>query len=533
MLAPHTVRMEATARSSAECPAVGPADNSYGRILNSSLLIGGSSLVTVLAAILRTKFVAVFLGPAGIGLMGLLGAITNMVGTVTVMGIGTSGVREIAEAAGAGDARRTARAVTALKRVVFRLGFVGAVLVAVFSVPLSHLTFGTAEHAGEIALLSLVVAAGAVTEGHVTVLRGFRRMRDLARVAILGTTLSLALAVPTVYFLRQDAVVPLLLVASGAGLASAWWYARRIEPVPVSLTWRETLKEAQPLMRLGLASMSAALMAAAIAYVIRVVIVRDLSFEAAGMYQSATALSSVYCGFILSAMGADFLPRLSSVASDDQACNRLVNEQAEVGLLLAFPGICATLAFSPLILQLLYSAEFGPASDVLRWQVLGVFLRVASWPMGYLLLAKQRATLYFWTELSYNLVHLGLLWIGIRFAGLAGTGIAFFGLYIYYTLLMYLVTRSLSGFAWSLPNKRLARVAIPTVAFVFACPAILPSPWQVIAAGAATALVCVYSFRTLLSLSAHREFQETVAGQIQLLRAAGLKVADAFKVRHG
>jgi len=233
---------------------------------------------------------------------------------------------------------------------------------------------------------------------------------------------------------------------------------------------------------------------------VRVVIVRYLGFDAAGIYQSATALSGVYCGFILSAMGTDFLPRVSSVAGDDAECNRLVNEQAEVGLLLALPGICATLMFSPLIIQLLYSEQFGLATDVLRWQVLGVFLRVASWPLGYLLLAKGKARLYFWTEVFYNVFHAGLIWICVRLWGLPGTGIAFFGLYVFYFVLMWVVMRQVSGFAWSTANRRVALVAVPTVAFLFLCPLILPSPWHSISGGAVTMLVGLYSSRMLRSL---------------------------------
>ena len=79
------------------------------------------------------------------------------------------------------------------------------------------------------------------------------------------------------------------------------------------------MEESRPLLRLGLATMSAAVMAAAIAYVVRVTIARHLGVEAAGVYHAATTLSAVYCGFILSAMGADLLPRVSSVATDDRS----------------------------------------------------------------------------------------------------------------------------------------------------------------------------------------------------------------------
>jgi antigen flippase len=225
-------------------------------------------------------------------------------------------------------------------------------------------------------------------------------------------------------------------------------------------------------------------------------------------------------------MGIDFLPRVSAVSRDDAQCKRLVNEQAEVGLLLAFPGICATLAFSPWLVPLLYSGQFGRATEVLQWQVLGVFLRVASWPMGYLLLAKGNARLYFWTEVSYNVLHVGLIWICVQMWGLPGTGVAFFCLYLYYCVLMSVVLRKLFGFAWSTPNKRLAAVAIPTVAFVFLCPMVFPPPWDVIAPTAATAFAGIHSLRMLLSLPGRERLPGSVFDRVRRLRAAGVRAAS-------
>jgi antigen flippase len=507
--------------------------HSYAQILSSSALIVGSSLITVVALILRTKLVAVFLGPAGLGLMGLFSSTTGLVGTIAGMGIATSGVREIADAAGSGEDVRVARTTAAVRWLVVRLGLLGAVLLAVFCVPVSRVTFGTADHAAAIALLSLAVAAGAIAEGQAALLQGLRRIGDVARVAIVGAVASLILTAPIVFFWREHAVVALLLAASATGLAASWWYARRISIPAVAMDWRTAVVEARPLLRLGLAAMSAGVMAAAIAYVVRVVIVRYLGFEAAGLYQAATALSGVYCAFILSSMSADFLPRLSSAASDDACCNRLVNEQAEVGLVMALPGICATLAFSPLIIPLLYSGGFGPASEVLRWQVLGIFLRVASWPLGYLLLAKGNARVYFWTEASYNLLHAALIWICVQLWGLPGTGIAFFGLYIFYWLMMSIVLRRLSGFAWSAPNRRLAMVAIPVVTFVFLCPMILPSPWAAFVAAGATILAGLYALRTLLALPGTLGLPGGGAERMERLRTAGARVAGFLQVKHG
>jgi PST family polysaccharide transporter len=507
--------------------------HSYPQIFYSSLIIGGSSLITLGAQIIRTKLVAIFLGPAGLGLMGIFASTTTLVGTVTAMGIPTSSVREIADASGGGDDVRVARAVSAVRWIMVRLGLLGAFLLAVFSAPVSVATFGTADYAGQIAVLSVVIALGAIADGQTAVLQGLRQIGAVAKIAVLAAAANVVIALPILYRWRQDAVVPLLIAGSATGLAASWWYARRIDMARVPMTWRMAMRESRPLLQLGVATMSAAVMASAIAYVVRVTIARHLGFEAAGVYHAATALSGVYCGFILSAMGTDFLPRVSSVATDDRSCNRLVNEQVEVALLLALPGICATLAAAPFIVPLLYSQHFSPATDVLRWQVLGVLLRVASWPLGYLLLAKGKARLYLWTELSYNLLHALLVWVCVRIWGLPGTGIAFFGLYIYYCALMWLVTRRLSGFAWSILNKRVAAVATPAVAFVFLCPIFLPSPWDVAAAAGATALCALYSIRTLAALPGDDHPLRGLDHQMERIRAAGSRVAGFLRANHG
>jgi len=91
--------------------------NSYRQILRSSSIIGGASVLNVLIGMVRTKFVAVLLGPSGVGLMGVYTAITGLISVVSGMGIGNSGVRHIAEAHGTGDEEQNARTVITLSLI--------------------------------------------------------------------------------------------------------------------------------------------------------------------------------------------------------------------------------------------------------------------------------------------------------------------------------------------------------------------------------------------------------------------------------
>jgi len=191
---------------------------------------------------------------------------------------------------------------------------------------------------------------------------------------------------------------------------------------------------------------------------------------------------------------------LTASARNNPLCNRLVTEQAQVSLLLAGPGVLGTLTFAPLVIFLLYSTKFDPAVEILRWICLGMTLRVITWPMGFIILAKGEQTIFFLTELAWTLVHMGLAWLCVGKYGLNGAGMAFFGSYIFHGFLIYPIVRRLSGFHWSPANRRTGLLFLSLIGSVFCGFYFLPG-WLATSIGAlAFLLSCVYSVRALLKL---------------------------------
>ena len=100
-------------------------------------------------------------------------------------------------------------------------------------------------------------------------------------------------------------------------IGTSWWYSRKIRIGNPSLTFGEIREEATALLRLGLAFMASGFLTIGVAYWVRITILHQAGFEAAGLYQSAWSLGSLYVGLILQAMGADFYPRLTAAAADN------------------------------------------------------------------------------------------------------------------------------------------------------------------------------------------------------------------------
>jgi PST family polysaccharide transporter len=178
----------------------------------------------------------------------------------------------------------------------------------------------------------------------------------------------------------------------------------------------------------------------------------------------------------------------------------MVNEQTEVGLLVAAPGILATLVLAPFIIEVCYSARFIPAYAVLRWLILGVFLRVVCWPMVLVPHAKGNGRVFFLTELTASIVHVALIWGGVSLFGLEGTGMAFFVLYVFYTAMMHAVVHRLSLFRWSGTNLRLGLAISACVAAVFLLPRFASRGISLTVGSLVTLVVSLYCGRNLYLL---------------------------------
>jgi len=500
-------------------------EHTYGQILRSSALIGGSSILVLAIGIARTKAMALMLGPSGFGLFSLYGSIADVAISLAGMGVRNGGVRQIAESVGSDDTAQIARTVTVLRRISTLLAMSGGVLLVVFSPLVSTLTFGNDQHVGAVALLSLAVLFSVIAGAQQALIQGMRRISDLARMGVLGALLGTSITIPTVYLLHEDGVAPSLVAVAALSLLTSWWYSRKVRIESSPMTVVQIRQEAASLIHLGLAFMASGFLMMGAAYAVRIIVLRNAGLEAAAFYQAAWTLGGLYVGFVLQAMGTDFYPRLVGAAKDNPLCTRLVNEQAQVSLLLAGPGVLATLTFAPLVTTLFYSAEFDAAVGLLRWICLGMTLRVITWPMGFIIVAQGRQAIFFATELAWTLVSVGLAWLSVGAFGLNGAGIAFFGSYVFHAFMIYPIVRVLSGFRWSPVNRKTAFLFLLSIAFVFGSFHVLPPLLATSLGVTATVLSGMHSIRTLLTLVAPARIPSSAWRLLELFRRArtGLK----------
>ncbi len=490
---PPQTSSKADDRSSAD-------ESSHAQILKSSALIGASSMGGFAIGIVRTKAMATLLGPAGMGLIGIYMSLVDLAVSIAGLGVKSSGVRGIAEAVGSNDIARINVTVVVLRRISILLGLGGALLMILLSDSISELTFGSADHGFQIAILSGALFCTLVAGSQQALMQGMRRIADLASLTVIGALLGTLISVAVVYAFRQDGIVAALVAIAATSILTTWWYSRRIDVPRRVISRADLVHETVALLKLGVAFMASAFLMMGAAYAVRTFLLRTAGLDAAGLYQAAWTVGGLYVGLVLQAMGTDFYPRLVAAVGDHPRCNRLVNEQAHVSLLLAGPGVIATLTLAPPILVLLYSAQFDSAANVLRWICLGMMLRIVTWPIGFIIVAKGARVLFIVTEFLWSAFNVSLSWLCVTSFGLQGAGIAFAASYALHLLVVYPIVRRLTGFRWSAANITTALVYLPAVAAVFLGFHVLPASWAVATGVIATVGSTAYSIAALVRL---------------------------------
>ena len=413
--------------------------NSYKESLKATSLFGGVQVYNILIGIIRSKFVAVLLGPVGMGINGLLISATDLIISLTNLGLGTSAVRDIAEANATQDAGRIALVIRVFRRLVWLTGLLGAVICLLSSPYLSYVTFGNYEYTIAFVILSLSVLFKQLATGQTALLQGMRKYADMAKANVTGNTAGLFFTIPLYYLWGLDAIVPVLVITSVISFILSYYYSNRVKIEKVEITSRSIKKEGRGMLKMGFFISLQGLLSVGASYLVRIFISNKGGLDDVGLFTAGFAIINTYVGLIFTAMGTDYYPRLSAVNSGSEEFNKTINQQAEISLLLLAPIIAGFIIFIKPVVTILYSSKFLPVEGLIYWAILGIFFKAASWTIAYSFLAKGDTTAFFWSELAAIIYTTTFNILGYMYWGLTGLGISFLIGYIVYLMQVWII----------------------------------------------------------------------------------------------
>lgn len=422
---------------------MGNSENKHGsphslsrRVLNSMSLFGSVEALTMLCAVVRTKLAAIFIGTAGVGLLGLFTTVIELLSTLAQLGIRTTAVREIATSPE--DSKPLAVAVTL--RVGAILAVAGIVITAFASPLLSQISFGDWRHVTPFMILSVAVGANVIVATRSAILQGEQRLKSIAKASACSAITALIITAPLIIILRMQSIIPILLTYSGVTLISYIYFSRTDVKMP-KVRWSDIANSSNSFVKLGTFLTVSGVLTWLASYAVMSFINLKGGESAMGLYQAGYSLSVKYVGVIFTAMSVEFFPRLSeALASGIKRGSVMLRHETILSVTVIVAVGAVMIAFAPWIVNLLYSSEFHQVVPMVILSTPGIVLRAVSWSMGYTILAQGRGKLFMFTEGASCLVNLLCMCGGYMLWGIPGLGLAFSIWYLAYTAIVSIVT---------------------------------------------------------------------------------------------
>ncbi len=434
-------------------------------------LFGGVQMAGIVCSILRTKLVALWIGPLGMGLFAIFNQALDMLNTATNLGVRSSSVRDVSQAMEHGDTNQVARIVAVVRRWSVWLGMGGAIVTAALAPMLSRLSFGDESRLWEFIALSIAVLLVALTNGEYAVLQGSGRLKRLASVTLWGTLGGLAISIPLFYWLREQSIMPSIIAYAACCAAAAMWLRTH------DTTGKEAHVPAGEAfgMGLGFVRLGAYMTAGSI-----VTLVASYAFNAwlnhvggtaeVGLYQAGYTLVNKYTGLVLTALGMEYYPRLARVATSRLRLGTFVCQEIGICMMAMAPVVVVFMLLRAPIVAVLYSSEFAGVLTMVSWCLVGTVLRGLSWCMSFVILAKGDGRVFLVTETLSAAAGLGLNIAFYNHWGLDGLGVSFAVWYAVYVAIVAVVYfrryklrlsgRCLMGAAWAMAAALCALAAM-------------------------------------------------------------------------
>lgn len=457
----------------------------------------------ILINLVRGKFVAMLLGPEGMGISSLLTASSNTIQQLAQVGLPTAIVKEVSASNdnNAGNHASLDEVISASRTAVRATACIGTLICIAFSALLSRWTFGDDAFTWQYVALSIAVMFAMLGSGEMSILQGLHQVKRLSWASVVGASTGLAVGVPLYYFFGNNGIVPGMIAVSTASFifyrTSAAKATGRLNTAISRQIRRAIIRK---LITLGFVLMAGSLIGTLVTYLTNAFIRYIGGIDDVGYFQAANSITNQYAGIVFAAMSVDYFPRLVSVASDNAKVTEIVNRQTEIVLLIMAPLMIALMFSAPLLIRILLTSEFESVIPLIHWLSLGVFLRALIFPPGYITFAKDNKRLFFMLEGIFgNVLELTANCVCYYLWGLIGLGAAMCIAYTISFAVYYAVNHRYYSYRIERGTARIILITLSAVGLAFISTMIQSVTAYCIVMSTMLIAVSAYSLRMLVS----------------------------------
>jgi PST family polysaccharide transporter len=263
---------------------------------------------------------------------------------------------------------------------------------------------------------------------------GLKSYKIIVQSTLISALLTLGVSTALIYYVNKIGLILSVFVPSVILLLTYFFHSSKSWHFGWVLFGKPfRLFIFKPLLSFTAMSAVAAIVFPAVLITIRSLLVEHSGVELASYWEGYSRLSMFISGLAISSISLYYLPKLVQ-ANPGEEMLRVVIWGVKFLFAIAFPAMLLIFLFGNDIIPLLYTSSFLETIFLLKWELLGTFLKLLSFTVSFIMIAKKLTTVFVLSEFISGLLFLGLSMLFIDLYGVVGASIAFAGTYFLYLL---------------------------------------------------------------------------------------------------
>ncbi|WP_019415890.1 O-antigen translocase [Paenisporosarcina sp. TG20] len=405
-------------------------------LIKTIMLSGVSTIIKLLSWLVINKIIAVYIGPSGIALIGQFQNFLNIVITFGNGAINTGITKYVAEYGQEETKKKEVISAALIIALIFSL--IIGLITFIGSSNFSLWIFKTSEYHLIIKLLAITLILISINTTLLSIINGLKEIKLFIGINIVNSLLSLIItSFLTVMYGIFGALLSLVIVQSIICFITVPLVWRKIDFTRIYIT-DIGKSHYRKLLTFSLMTIVSVISVSVTQIIIRNYVIKHLSIEQAGYWQSVWLVSSMYLMIFTTAFSTYYLPRLSELKKHED-----LRKEILVGYKIILPLILIS-SFSiyllkDFIIENLFTLEFSAMRSLFAFQLIGDFLKMSSFSLAFLMISKAMTKTFIITEIIFSISFYLLTIFFVKINGLEGVTHAYAVNYFFYLLTMVLL----------------------------------------------------------------------------------------------
>jgi len=395
------------------------------------------------------KVISVMIGPSGVALLGQLNNFSSIILAFGSGGINSGITKYVAELKNNQEKVKsyigTGTFVTLASTLLFGFSLI------IFSNKLSFCILLTAKYSYVFTVFGTTLIFYTFNAFLLSILNGFQQFRLFVIISIFSSIFGLLISICLVCLWGIDGALINSVTSQSFLLFITIYFIRKHNFEWLSKSYllhKFQISIAIKYFNFFVMTLAASLGAPVAQLLIRSYLMKSFSMKDAGCWEGINKVSNMYLMVITSSFGIYYLPRLSELKE-----SLLIKKEIYSAFKIVIPCL---LGFLPLIflfrnqiISILFSNEFRSMNQLFAWQLVGDFLKISSWLIAYLMLAKAMMKQFVITEISFSISYICFVFLFCNLFGFQGVVIGYsLNYFIYLITIYFLIFRNIHKIAY-------------------------------------------------------------------------------------